>query len=114
MPTKEFYFEQIEKELATGLAAEKIGNDGMARVCARRAIGNALTWFITKYPRPAWGTDAMRQLRELQNDEFFSKEVRDAAVRLCTRVDANFRLPFNEKPLDDARLIISAIESFMQ
>ncbi|MBI3365403.1 MAG: hypothetical protein HY033_10880, partial [Ignavibacteriae bacterium] len=82
MPNKEYYFEQIEKELATAREALKIGNAGKARVCARRAAGQALTWLMTKYPRSDWGKDALGQLSCVKDDAAFPREVRDAAVRL--------------------------------
>ena len=109
MPTKEFFIERIEHELATARIALTAGNDGKTRVCARRAAGQAITWFCSKYPRPDWRTDAMSQLRHLQEDESFPPNVRDAAVRLTTRISESFTYPSSTDPIADARIIVDAI-----
>ena len=44
MPNKEYYFDQIEKELATALDAIRVGNGGKARVSVRRAAGKVITY----------------------------------------------------------------------
>lgn len=62
MPGKDYYFKKIEKEFASAREALKIGNDGKARVCARRAVGYATEWFLTKFPGDGWGMDAMTRL----------------------------------------------------
>ena len=113
MPTKEYHIEQIEKELSTARDALKVGNDGKARVCARRATGQAITWYLTKFPEKKWGSDAVTQLRFLTNDTSFSQEVRDAAIRLTTKISERFTYPFSTNPIEDAQLIIRWIESVM-
>lgn len=113
MPTKEDYFEQIEKEFAMAREALAVGNDGKARVCARRAVGQAITWFLSKHPHPSWGRDAFRQLQHLKDDETFPIEIRQAAVRLTTKVSDQYLYPFTTDPLEDARLIIAYIEALM-
>jgi hypothetical protein len=113
MPAKEYYFEQIEKEFATAREALKAGNDGKARVCTRRAAGQAITWFLASHPRQGWGRDAMNQLLQLKDDASFPLEIRDAAVRLTTKISVRFTYPFTTNPIDDARLIINHIEKVM-
>ena len=114
MPSKEFYLEQIEKEFTTAREALKIGNDGMARVCARRAIGQAITWMLSQYPRDGWGADAMGQLKKLRDDESFPKEVRDAAIRLATKITQQFTSPFSTNPIEDAGIIIKHVKKIME
>jgi HEPN domain-containing protein len=113
MPSKEFFLEQIEKEFASAREALKIGNDGKARVCARRAAGQALTWFLTRFPKNNWGTDVLSQLLHLKDDSSFPQEVRDAAKRLTTKVSDRFNYPFSSDPIHDANLIIQHIEQLM-
>ena len=71
MPSKEYYLEQMEKEFATAREADRAGNDGKVRVCARRAAGQAITWYLARFPHPAWGTDALTQLKHLKDDRVF-------------------------------------------
>lgn len=113
MRSKEFFSERIEHELTTAGIALTAGNDGKARVCARRAAGLAITWFCSQFPRPAWHTDAMSQLRHLKDDESFSSDVRDAATRLTTRITERFTYPFSTDPIEDARIIVNAITKLM-
>jgi hypothetical protein len=113
MPSKEFFFEQIEKEFAVAREAQRIGNDGKARVCARRAVGQAIAWYVTKFPQTKWGADAVRQLQHLKDDVSFSQEVRDAAERLTTKVSDQFTSPFSTDPIQDAKIIITHIERLM-
>ncbi len=113
MPTKEFYFEKIEIEFATAREALTIGNDGKARVCARRAVGQAITWLLSQYPRDGWGTDAMGQIKKLQVDDSFPLTVQSAAERLSTKITQQFTSPFSTNPLDDAAIIIEHIKKIM-
>jgi hypothetical protein len=114
MPAKEYYFEQIEKEFAIAREAIRTGNAGKARVCARRAAGQAITWFLSKFPRPGWQPDALSQLQRLNSDESFPPTVRDAAQRLTTKISDRFTYPFSTNPIEDARVIIEYITSQMQ
>ncbi len=113
MPSATYYHEQIEKELATARSASGVGNDGKARVCARRACGHAITWYLTKYPHPRWEADALRQLQHVSQDQSFPSDVRSAAIRLTTKISDQFSYPFSTYPIDDALVIINHITSVM-
>ncbi len=104
--TKDEALSSIEREITTAREAERKGNDGMARVCARRAAGVAITFWLESHPGVRWGMDAMSQLRALQADESFPPEVRSAATRLTTKVTEQFTSPFSTHPVDDARVIV--------
>lgn len=113
MPTREYFLEQIEKEFSAARSALAVGNDGKARVCARRAAGQALSWYMTAIPR-SWGTDAMRQLLGAKDEPSFPAEVREAAARLSTRISEKFTYAFATNPLDDASLIVRHVRSLME
>jgi hypothetical protein len=106
MPTREQFIELIEKEFSAARAAHAGGNEGRARVCARRAAGAAITWFHAAGHRTGWGTDAMRQLEHLRDDEEFPAGVREAAGRLTAKITAHFTYPFPTDPIADAALIV--------
>lgn len=105
--TKEIAQQQIQKEFATANHAQSIGNEGMVRVCARRAAGVAVAFWLQSNPRTGWGVDAMNQLRSLALDEMTPHEVRDAAQRLTTRITEQFTSAFLTNPIDDANIIIN-------
>ena len=98
---------QIEKELATVRHAEVIGNDGMARVCARRAAGVAISLWLQTNSRSGWGVNAMNQLRSLALDETMPQEIRDAAKRLTTKITEQFTSAFSTDSIEDAKIIIN-------
>jgi len=87
MPTEiEEVIKRLRKEFSTGRQALSVGNDGMARVCARRAAGVAITFWLRESGRTGWGVDAMSQLRHLLNEPSFPSEVQTAATRLAAKV----------------------------
>ncbi|HLB49136.1 MAG TPA: hypothetical protein VJL59_19165 [Anaerolineales bacterium] len=104
------YPEEIQKELERAVKALEENNDGMARVCARRAVGAAIRQWGARQPRPpVWSgksQSAVIQLRALAVDEAIPSKIREAAVRLSTTVDRDHKLPFDESPIDDALIII--------
>ena len=105
--TKEQALSQIEKELATANHAQNIGNAGMVRVCARRAVGVAISFWLQLHPKEGWGNDVMHKLRSLQIDQTMPQDVRDAAERLITKITEQFSSPFTTNPTDDANIIVN-------
>ena len=97
---------RITSELALGQAAAA-ENPGRARVCARRAAGWAIRACYQAREGPGWTGDALKQLNRLRADPAVPEAPRAAAERLCTRVDHDHRLPFENDPLEDAGLIIA-------
>jgi hypothetical protein len=96
---------QTELDRAEKALAEK--NEGLTRVCCRRAAGAAIRRWLAAQPQPpAWGTAAITQLRTLVDEETVPTSVRNAAARLSTTVAKDHTLPFDNNPIDDARIII--------
>ena len=101
------YPDEIEKELKRGRQAKEEGNEGMARVCARRAAGVAIRLWKDKRGRDIkWGTSAMSQLKTMSLDESFPEAVRKAAERLTTQQQHDHAMPFDNDPLEDAGIVI--------
>jgi hypothetical protein len=111
--TKEQAQQQIEKEFATARHAQTIGNDGMVRVCARRAAGISVSFWLQSNPRNNWGVDAMNQLRSLALDETIRQDVRDAAKRLTTKITEQFTSPFMVDPIADATIVIDYLSTLL-
>lgn len=103
--------ERIEREIAKAEAALRDGNDGMVRVCARRAVGLAAEAWLEKHPRAGWQGDALNQLRHIQAEESFPADIRDAAERLTTKVTRRDTAPFSTDPIADARAIITHLNA---
>ena len=97
----------IEQELSTGEAAWKMGNDGRARVCARRAVALADDAWLARHSIQARRMDAMAHLRRIQEDESLPPSIRQAAERLTTSVTRRDAAPFTTDPIADARTMIA-------
>jgi hypothetical protein len=104
--TREAAVDLIEKEFSKAGQAAGEGNEGMVRVCSRRAAGIAIRFWLQQHPRKFWGMDAMNQLRNVHLDQSVPLGVRSAARRLTARIPAEFESPRKSDPVEDSRLII--------
>ncbi|HLE31284.1 MAG TPA: hypothetical protein VJB38_01610 [Bacteroidota bacterium] len=95
---------EIELELERGDKAEREGNSGRARVCARRAVGIALEDYYARMGKDS-GKDAVKLLAHLSEEKNVPKHIQDAAHRLQSRVRPDFT-SVSEHPMTDARMII--------
>jgi hypothetical protein len=96
---------RLEAEMRRAVASRLAGNEGRARVCARRAAGFALAASLGGSGK----TNAYRMLRQAESASGLSEAARQAAARLCTRVTESRSLPHPEDPLEDARLILEEL-----
>jgi hypothetical protein len=71
--------EQIEQELAKAAAGLQEGNDGLARVCARRAVALGAQNLVQRSGAKTWPADVMNQLQKIQEEEMFPVDVKEAA-----------------------------------
>src|SRR5579863_1597554 len=105
------YYARAEAELARGRQAEREGNNGMARVCSRRAVGAMVEAWMTLEPNPVYGTHTMSALRGLIQDERTPPEVKDAASRLQNGIRAIGTDIFPHTPIEDAETIINYLRT---
>ncbi len=102
---------KIEAEFAAARASRTAGNEGRARVCARRAAGLALGIYYAESLAEIPPQSAYKLLQWFSLREEIPQELRDAAKRLIVRVTTEFELPHRQDPLHDARLIAETILS---
>jgi HEPN domain-containing protein len=102
---------QIERELARAQDALREGNDGMVRVCARRAVGLAAEAWLERVPGKNWRGDALNHLRRVSAEESFPQDIRRAAERLMPKVTQRDTAPFSTDPIADARSIIAHLDA---
>ncbi len=98
---------RIAQELSAAKQAWHDGNEGKARVCARRAVAVAAESWSVGRGEPPGRADAMAHLRRIQQQGAFPLPVRQAAERLTTAVTRRQHAPFTTDPVSDASLIIS-------
>ena len=103
------WLDKIEVEIDRGRKAERDGTGGKARTAARRAVGLAVTEFQQRRGGKQYGADVMTQLGGIAEDLSLPGEVRDAALRLHSRISQDFTSP-SRQPLADATVIINFIK----
>jgi hypothetical protein len=99
--------EDVRSELSSAQEASNKGNEGRARVCARRAVGNAFRG--SKY----WKEDSPPQsvneiLKLISSSDKIPAETRNAARRLSASV---LEEDISRRPIEDALLIIEELLS---
>ena len=102
--------ERIQNELQRGYAARQDGLEGRARVCARRAAGEAARVYFTRLGLATANQTAYDLLARLAAAPDISPEIRRAAERLLLRVGEDYHLPAEIDLLADARLIIDSLD----
>lgn len=95
----------FEAEMALALAARARGNEGQARVLARRAAGIVLRQYYTA----SLGPSAYDLLQKLLADNSAPAAARQAAQNLTLRVSEQFSLPGEIDLLQQARLLAEAL-----
>lgn len=98
--------DEAAQELQRAREARQKGNEGMARVCARRAAGKALGPYALRRSHHDWGPAAFDRLKRIQSEPGVPAAVRAAAQRLTARITQDHVLPHPEDPIEDASTII--------
>jgi hypothetical protein len=99
------WIDDTDRELRNAAEAERIGNRGKVRTCARRAAGIAVSELQSKLPGTKYGRDFISSVRGIAMDASVPGEVRAAADRLQTKLTPDFESPSTD-PIEDARIII--------
>ncbi len=93
----------FEAEIALAEAARRDGNEGRARVCARRAAGIAARAYLEARGQVARSRSAYDQLRALEGLADLPAEVRRVAGHFLLKVDEAYRLPIEADLIAEAR-----------
>lgn len=96
----------IQVELEDAHRYRTMGNEGRARVCARRAAGWAVGWYVEANRFAESHSNALEHLRWLADNPQADDRYREAAARLTTKLKPDGRMPFEQDLLEDARSII--------
>lgn len=99
---------RIQAELAYARGAREHGKEGRARVCARRAAG----WAVAAHYPELRQRSALGLLRWLAANG--PANLRPPASRLLVGVDPSHQLPHPQDPLEDAQLIVAALQHEIQ
>ena len=94
---------QIQIEFDKAEQARSRGNEGQARVCARRAGGIAAREYFKRRKQPIQTPSAYDLLNFLIEDPSISAELRQCAEYLTLRVNEEFKLPIDVDLIFEAK-----------
>ncbi len=94
---------EIKAEFEKAEQARRRGNEGQARVCARRAAGLAVREYLTRQGIRPPSVSAYDLLNRLKEDPHLSPALRRIADHLTLRVTEEFKLPVNADLVAEAR-----------
>ena len=97
-------------ELESAERARLAGNEGRARVCARRAAGRSAQAFLTRHQVPARGANFYNALLDLAQSPRLPPDLETALAHLTLRVGDDFSLPPGVDLIADARLLCEHLE----
>ncbi|HET6822279.1 MAG TPA: hypothetical protein VFH34_06500 [Anaerolineales bacterium] len=100
---------QVESEFEKAEQARARGNEGQARVCARRAAGIAVREYLTRQGIRPPSVSAYDLLNFLKEDPHLSDEMRLIADHLTLRVNEEFKLPIEADLIAEARTFCEAL-----
>ena len=93
----------FEDEIQQAQAARTAGNEGMARVCARRAAGIVVGENLNRQGDNFSNPSAYERLRYLYSKPDISPQVREIAAHFLVRVTPNHTLPIDADLIADAQ-----------
>ena len=97
---------QIQEELLLAKQSRKEGNEGRARVCARRAAGAAVQVYLSNHNKPTNPENVFQSLKSLKKAIDLPDRVHLAIYRLTQRVDENHQLPAEIDLIAEALILI--------
>ena len=101
---------QVQEELLLAKQSRIEGNEGRARVCARRAAGTAVANFLNQKNDLNEPTTVLQALIAFQNTKELPERVQLALARLVQQVDQQYQLPPGVDLIEEAKLLISYTE----
>jgi len=102
---------QIQEELLLAKQSRIEGNEGRARVCARRAAGAAAQRFLLNAGIADRPENALESLQTLRSEQSLPDRVTTAIDRLLQKVDLDYNLPADVDLIIEAETVIQYIDT---
>ena len=99
----------FERELQMAAEARERGNEGQARVCARRAAGVVIREYFLRRGVSSRTASAFDLLQSLLDIPGISEEARRAAGYLILRVNEEFNLSVKADLVEEARALSKSL-----
>ena len=100
---------KIQAEFDRAEQARAKGNEGQARVCARRAAGIAIREYLTRQGVTPSSASAVDLLNLLKADPLLSPDLKPIVDHLTLRVTEEFELPVQADLLAEARKLCNEL-----
>lgn len=94
---------KLDQEFERAAQARARGNEGQARVCARRAAGIIAREYYARRGQTVRTPSAYDLLQLLAEEPHLSPDLKQAAANLTLRVTEEFKLPVDVDLLAEAR-----------
>ncbi len=94
---------EIEDEFNKAAQARERGNEGQARVCARRAAGVAIREYLSRGGIRPPSASAYDLLNLIKEDTLLPPDLKLLADHLTVRVTEEFKLPIDVDLVEEAR-----------
>jgi hypothetical protein len=98
---------QIQEELLLAKQSRLEGNEGRARVCARRAAGAAVLDHLSSQGKAIRSENVYQILQFFRRINGLPERVKKALDHLVQRVDYDHQLPANVDLIDEANILIN-------
>ena len=102
---------QVQEELLLAKQSRQEGNQGRARVCARRAAGAAAQAYFLEVDLLPKGESVMKSLVRLGDLDQIPDRVKEAVKWLVERVDEDHSFPPGVDLIQEAGIVIEYIEN---
>jgi hypothetical protein len=99
----DLWLTQFEAELAQAEAARRIGNEGMARVCARRAVGWMLGEYFLQQGILFSSPSAYERIKFFLGLSGISGQAQEVAEHFTLRLTPDHELPVQADLIAEAR-----------
>jgi hypothetical protein len=96
---------EIQREFERAAQARAKGNEGQARVCARRAAGIAIRDYLTRQGIRPPSTSAIDLLNLIKGDPLLSPHLKLIVDHLTLRVTEEFKLPVDADLVAEAKTL---------
>lgn len=92
-----------DAEIKTAESARQRGNEGMARVCARRAAGIIAGEYLSRLENREISRNAYKNLKQLSLTPSISEDVREVVFHFLERITPENQLPSQADLVEEAK-----------
>ena len=97
--------ELANQELDTARAARNSGNEGRARVCARRAAGHVIGEYLSRNEIDFYNDSALERLRYMHSSPDISSSQREIIGHFLVHTTPEHKLPIDADLIEDVQLM---------